>query len=297
MDFRKILTDFFSFTKRERIAIGVFFLLLLSGLAYRAWNQFKSVKKYPLVITSVPDTTNYFLAKREKHKQAFNFTESLPEIIDPNYASFNELIAIGLNKRQAATILKFRSSGGYFYFKQDLKRIRTIDSSTFVQISRYIGLKEKPVSDYAAVDTKQTPEKQERKPVQIIELNSADTVQLKSINGIGSYLANKIVFYREKLGGFISVNQLLEIRGMREENFNAVKDKLNVNIAGIRKIRINQADKDELSRHPYISYAEAKLLVNYRLQHGNYQNKEDLNNILGIEESSIERFLPYLSFE
>ncbi|MDH5597966.1 MAG: helix-hairpin-helix domain-containing protein [Cyclobacteriaceae bacterium] len=129
-------------------------------------------------------------------------------------------------------------------------------------------------------------------------INTADTMDLKQIKGIGSVLANRIVNFRDKLGGFISLNQLYEVYHLDS----AVVEKMQ-KITFIdnnfipTRIKINLVSEGELAQHPYIVYKMAKLIVVYRNQHGGFKGVEDLYNIQVLDSVLINRIFPYLSFE
>ncbi|HAL51567.1 MAG TPA: competence protein ComEA, partial [Sphingobacterium sp.] len=51
------------------------------------------------------------------------------------------------------------------------------------------------------------------------------------------------------------------------------------------------------AKHPYLSTKDAKLIVNYRDQHGRYVNIEDLTKIGTLSDLAIAKIAPYLIFE
>lgn len=97
-----------------------------------------------------------------------------------------------------------------------------------------------------------------------IELNSADTLQLQELRGIGPSFARRIVKYREKLGGYYAKEQLMEVYGFTEQLYSQVEKHVTVDASKIRKLNINELDIAELKRHPYISFYEAKAIFDYR---------------------------------
>ena len=130
-----------------------------------------------------------------------------------------------------------------------------------------------------------------------VELNSADTTALKKINGIGSYYAKSIIEYRDRLGGFRSVEQLLELKYMREESYEKIKEFLTIDALLIQPIFINDCSLEDLKNHPYITYKQANLIINYRKQHGNYNSIVDLEKLHLLDKTDIEKIEPYLSFD
>ncbi len=103
-----------------------------------------------------------------------------------------------------------------------------------------------------------------KKEIDVLELNSADTLQLQELRGIGPAFARRIVAYREKLGGYYAKEQLMEVYGFSAELYEKVKNQVKVNPSLIKKIDVNAYDIGYLKRHPYISYYEAKAIVDFR---------------------------------
>ena len=125
------------------------------------------------------------------------------------------------------------------------------------------------------------------------DLNAADTTQLKLLPGIGSGYAKRIIAYRDKLGGFIEVEQVSETYQLSELAIQSITEQCFVQ-KEVRKIALNKVEK---ITHPYLTYAQANSLISYRKQHGSYKNEQDLRAIKTLNESTIQRILPYLSFD
>jgi len=130
-----------------------------------------------------------------------------------------------------------------------------------------------------------------------IDFTEADSILLQIVPGIGAALGGRIIKYREQLGGFHSPNQLSEIYGLKPETIEEIWNYFEFSPKITRKIPINLAELDELSKHPYISYGEAKVLIAYRNQHGNYSSGTDLKQIKIFKSEWIDKISPYLSFE
>ena len=125
-------------------------------------------------------------------------------------------------------------------------------------------------------------------------MNTADTNQWKSLKGIGSKRANRIVKYRRLLGGFVSKNQLLEIYGLNDSLVEEIKPKLMLDSLKLNKININDASKKELATHPYISWNLANAIVNFRAQHGVYHSIEKIKEIHLVNDKIYLKIAPYL---
>lgn len=113
---------------------------------------------------------------------------------------------------------------------------------------------------------------------------------------IGSKLANRIINYRNKLGGFYSPLQLMEVYGLKPETFEIIKSRIQVNSDLIAKIDINKCTNDQLNKHPYFGYKISTQIINYRVQHGPYKSISDLKNIILLSQESIEKIKFYIKF-
>jgi len=154
------------------------------------------------------------------------------------------------------------------------------------------------IARFEASLSKQTKEVQERKtPASgfVIELNSADTLDLQRLYGIGSAFARRIVGYREKLGGFARKEQLLEVWGMDSIRYQGIKNHISADAGKIRRISVNTATFKELMHHPYMPYEVAKMLIIYRKKQKTIKSLEELKQIPPMNDSIFTRLLPYLS--
>lgn len=131
----------------------------------------------------------------------------------------------------------------------------------------------------------------------IVELNTADTTTLKKVPGIGTAFSNRIIKYRNLLGGFYSVTQLSEVYGIEEDRYNALKEWFCVNPELISKRSVNQLPADSLSRHPYINYRQARVMKQICRQKGKLEGWDNLLLLEEFTEFDIERIGPYISFE
>ncbi len=129
-----------------------------------------------------------------------------------------------------------------------------------------------------------------------VNLNSADSVTLLSVRGIGSLTAGRIVEYRRRLGGFVRASQLAEIRGMTEQNFERILPNIFIDTTLVTKININFAPASQLAAHPYVGDLALRKLLKMRQLKGGWRTVDELKeeNILGEQE--LERLRPYLSF-
>ncbi|MBO4499394.1 MAG: helix-hairpin-helix domain-containing protein [Bacteroidaceae bacterium] len=127
----------------------------------------------------------------------------------------------------------------------------------------------------------------------VLDLNEADTAQLVMVPGIGSYFACRITEYRDRLGGFYSTGQLLEINRLPDS---VIKWFVVADTFRVKKISVNRSTLDQLSGHPYISYRMAKALTDFRRREGAIKNPAQLALLEEFGERDLERVVPYLDF-
>ena len=135
-----------------------------------------------------------------------------------------------------------------------------------------------------------------RKQALRVELNSADTTTLQLMHGIGPAFANRIVKYRERLGGFVADSQLLEVYGFTPSLLEHIRPHLTLDTSHRRRLRINSVSLKELARHPYIEYYQARDLVNLRAKGVIFSTEEDLRAVPSMADSTLRRMKPYLDF-
>lgn len=132
------------------------------------------------------------------------------------------------------------------------------------------------------------------RPIQKVDLNAADSLQLTGLPGIGAWTAQKIMNYRRNLGGFISEAQLMEIEGLPDSllQWFTVTDTIPV-----IRIRVNLASVSELRRHPYLNFYQARAIVELRRERGKVQGPGQLSLLEEFTDQDLERLEPYLDFE
>ena len=130
----------------------------------------------------------------------------------------------------------------------------------------------------------------------VLEINTADSSDLEKLPMIGGFLAKRIVDYREALGGYVSLDQLLEIKYLKEEVWENLRRHWSCN-GKVHPLQINTANVEQLSAHPYLSYSQARRIFNYRIQHGPYRSIEALRLPKAIPDTMWNRILPYLAVD
>lgn len=224
---------------------------------------------------------------------------------NPNIATEDEFEKLGFSQRQIQTIKKYLKRGGSFKIKSDFAKLYFMTPERFEELLPFIELpesysppiKDKTTSSTSLADTKvlKTKEKEESSLIsKRVELNSADTIALKKLKGIGSYRANNIIQYRNRLGGFVSVDQLREVRSFDIQLLDELRPLLIVDTGLVKKIHLNRTTAKELTAHPYITSSQARSIIAYRETHGQYKVVADIRRSILIDENTYEKIKEYL---
>lgn len=177
-----------------------------------------------------------------------------------------------------------------------MKKIYSISLADHNRLEPYIDISAKEEKFTRSYEAKsETKTKNYIKSI-TIDLNKADTSELKRLRGIGSVLASRIVKFRDALGGFHDVDQVREVYGISQETFESIKSSLQTSSSDIKKIAINSLSMAELSKHPYISKKQAQAIINYRTQHGNYLDIYTLSQNKALDQDFLRKIEPYLEF-
>lgn len=284
---------FFGISTRE--ANGLMLLLpflLISVFVIPAYHKWQS--RQPIDFSENQRKLDSLLAHWPQKADSIIQKKSFFFPFDPNTASLADFDSLGFPDFLAQRIQNYRNKNGKFKVKADLLRIYGMDTSHYIQLMPYIELPDNLVGAKPKQETRKVaPEKVN--PI-LIDLNLADSIQLTKIYGIGAKLSTRIITYRTKLGGFVSIEQLKEVYGLDSAVINRIAKKYFIEPSfQPRKIILNQASEKELSSHPYIKYSLAKAMTAYRFQHGNFNSLEEVKKIALVDEAFYAKILPYLS--
>lgn len=262
-----------------------------------------------ILFTGSPSTSSISGTSRDSGHVRNVSNSSLPTrqverfFFDPNTADSAQLRRLGLQTWQIRNIYKYRAAGGIYREKTDFARLYGLTVKEYRELEPYIRIS----SDYlpaatlvkesASATAKHDTTFVHHYPQKIAEtahvvLNTADTTELMTVPGIGPYFARKIVQYGQRLGGYVNVDQLDEI-----ENFPAESKRfLVVEGATPQKLNVNKLTLNELKRHPYINFYQAKDITDYRRLHGPIKSLQDLRLLKDFPQAAIERLLPYVTY-
>ena len=338
------------FSDREIRAIAVF--LPLAGLLITA-------------LVLVRPSANPEAARRAEAAMEIRRDSTAMRPFDPNTATLDDLLGLGLSKHEAVSLLKYRAAGKVFRIPEDLALCYGISDSLYRRLAPWVRIGRKyaiapeeyrtgrilpeplppqpfridtvsvrylraigalskrqaeafvrwrdlsgiydmeelrdcyVVSDSVAAALEPYvifPERKPRPTEQPVELNTADSATLRSVNGIGPRTVVSILNYRERLGGFLRAEQLAEVPGVTERNYEKILKQIYCDSCKIRKIDINFASPKVLGKHPYIAPQALRKLLKARQLKGGWSTAEELveENIMTRKEAA--RLAPYLQF-
>lgn len=216
---------------------------------------------------------------------------------DPNTISPEEWTQLGLSAKQIKVITNYVAKGGKFFNKEDLRKIYSISERDYARLEPYITIStpQKTATVYQPTERPTKYSESNSRKV-IVKVNEADTPAFKSLRGIGSVLASRIVKFRDGLGSFHDLKQLKEVYGISEETFQQIAEQLELAGHPIKKLEINTLDINALSKHPYINKKQAQLIVNFRNEHGPYTDMRNLSQNKGLDPEFLRKIEPYLEF-
>ncbi|MBP6687388.1 MAG: helix-hairpin-helix domain-containing protein [Lacibacter sp.] len=317
----KWMKDYFSFTKKERNAIIIFGLLALLFALLPTIFPFLVKDEIELVIDTAAqrelNALEILPEKNERTAAAYSaadlYQPKEPKFkkyrqeqfkgelfaFNPNTATGEEWMRLGLREKTIQTILKYRNKGGRFYKPEDLQRIYGLHHDEYERLIPYIQIESQTKTNTEATVTAPTEIKNQRKEyvAVLVDINVADTTDWKQLKGIGSTYARRIVNFRNKLGGFISIDQVGETFGVPDSVFQKVKQQLRLSSAEVTQIDINNSTIEELKAHPYIGFSVANAIVQYRNQHGQFTMLTDLQKIGAIDQPLYRKISPYLTLK
>jgi len=221
---------------------------------------------------------------------------------NPNTATEKTLRQLGLSKKATKILLKFRAKGGQFYKKEDLKKIYGVTETQYQQLEAYIEIPKRAIvqnntpTTYNNSSNRIEPASENFKKPPTIDINKATADEWQSLYGIGPSYAKRITNFRDKLGGFNSIQQVAETYGIPDSTFQKIKPFLTASPI-FQKIPLNSSDYKMLSNHPYIKSQLAKTIIAYRKQHGPFKNIEGLKEIVILKEETFAKISPYLSID
>ncbi len=314
---KRFVNDYLSYTHKERIGIFVLLTLILICLLipflypylihpkqydHKEFNN--EIARLKLLQSDSTENKKYspknfnedyldYAGPSDKN----NFTKVRVEVFyfDPNKASAEEWKRLGIKDKTIATIQKYLSKGGHFYKPEDVSKIWGLSPADIRRLTPYIRIENKR-AEYVKNTSETFTKRPSYTPKSLapVDINIADTTAFIALPGIGSKLAQRIINFRSKLGGFYNIDQVGETFGLPDSTFQKIRSKLVITNSSVKNININTALLEEMKLHPYIRYNIANAIIQYRAQHGNFSSIADLKKIMLITDEVYNKVEPYL---
>lgn len=297
--------DFFYFTRMERQ--GIIVLAVLIALVFTAcWlvssqeevivtDTGKFEKDYADFVASIEERKK---KQNADYKNDFRERKVVLSPFDPNTTDSIGFLDLGLPSWMAKNILRYRAKGGKFRVPEEFKKIYGLTEEQYAILLPYIYINDASVKRdtvrLLARESQRDSTKVYKYPTgTVIDLNEADTTELKKIPGIGSGIARMIVGYRRQLGGFYDIEQLKEI----QINTRELRPWLMIGKNKIQQLNLNKASIERLRAHPYINFYQAKVMVEYRKKKGSLKSLKQLALYEEFTEEDLKRISHYICFE
>jgi DNA uptake protein ComE-like DNA-binding protein len=285
----KFVKMYFYFSPSERKGIVFLtFVLALVILIPSVYHQFIPENNIQISVSQLQN----FDSLTKKIDYSGNQNNEL-FLFNPNTASESELKQLGFTDKNIATLKNYLSKGGKIKSVEGLKKIYGLNEELVDKLTPYIQLENNELANNKTAAFADSTKHNKPKQFEPLELNSADSLQLVKLYRIGPKLASKIIDQRTKLGGFLNLNQLTEIWGFDEDILYDLQGKIYVDANKAKRINLNTVTEEELKMHPYFKFKVARVIVNYRNQHGKYKSFNDLLQIKIINDSILNRIKIY----
>ena len=303
----EFLRRWFAFSKGERVAIvtilALILVLILACLFRPSRKSLSDASLHDLDSLLALRQAAIELQQQQQAEKPQEVTELHPFPFNPNTITEEEWLQMGLTDRQVRSIMNYKAKGGRFYSKSDVEKLYAISEEEYAQLEPFIVLPEvargnasktsAKKQESRAFDDKPKPEK---KAIPVVDLNTVDSTTLVELPRMGGYMASRIIAFRDKLGGFVEVAQLLDVKGLDSTRFAAMRPYLLIGDTETRRIDVNRADFKTLVGHPYLSYEQVKRIFRQRESRGMIKNWAQLEALLK-EEGEVNPLLEqYLSY-
>lgn len=278
---KNFIKSYLLFSQRERIGLLVVVLMLIFFLFL------PQIFRPKIAMIQAADTAWIKEVEYQESKVELP-VKTVKEIryfyFDPNTANELDLKMLGLTPKNAQTIIRYRNKGGQFRNALDILKIWGIDSTRAKALIPYIRIASSATPKNNLTPYKRGDYHPSYRPEKIpsIEINTATIAEWEALPGIGPVLAARIVKYRDKIGGFIEIEDITNTYGIKDSLFDAIKPFLQLKNTG--KPSINQASEGML-RKAGVSSSIAAAIVQYRKQYGFFEKLEDLRKIVFIRDA------------
>ena len=282
------MKSYFQLTRKDKIGIVAVSSIILVFVVLLNVNQHRGLEDPTYNAEMIPLNQNddSALDQTESHSSEFVETSGV-DYFDPNQISQTEWEGLGFSEKQAVSIVNYRQKYGAFESAQDVCKLYVVSDKKCQELSPYMLFEDEV--DSANPDVRVSN-------FESIEINSASSEELQKIKGIGPAYAERIIKFRNSLGGFCSKDQYAEVYGLMDESLNALEQNTHIDQQKIEKININKASKSEIKKHPYLR--DFKVVAKI-LEKREEQQLTSLNFLVEekvMNQNDLDKLLPYIEF-
>ena len=317
---KRLLKEFLFLRKGEQRALIFVLMILILSLSFRIIADQKMLPEVEpdqeffermAEIQKEIDSFRLASSSRQNRNETKNvIREVIPFPFDPNRISYDSLLNMQLSEYVCRNIVRYRDAGGVFYRPEDLEKIYGLEQDVFETLLPFIHIsaeflpgfyedtlkyKDRKKLSQAQLDTLRKDHIPTWKQDISVEINSADSISLLAIPGIGPWYAGRIIRYRELLGGFIQPAQLMEVYGMDSVRFEKILPYIRIDSSLIHPMDLNSVTFRDLLSHPYINRQETYAIMQYRDFQDSIKEVENILNNQIIEHDRFRRVRPYLT--
>ncbi|MEX0360366.1 MAG: ComEA family DNA-binding protein, partial [Allomuricauda sp.] len=276
------------FNKQERS--GIFFLLLLIIVlqgVYFYVSSSSNTEPSKFLVDNLEQSWVDSLRHIQQQKPSFKLYP-----FNPNFIKEYKGYTLGIAPDELDRLYAFRKQGKYVNSAEEFQRVTLVSDSLLLHIAPYFKF---PNWNNSAKSTF-TKKRNASNRVEILDLNKATAQDLKKVKGIGDKLSARIVKFRDRLGGFLVEEQLHDVYGLEPEVVERTLKKFKVlTLPEIRKVNVNTATVEELSRLIYINQSLAQEIVQFRQVNGSFKSLGDLTKVETFPNERIDRIKLYLT--
>ncbi|MCB0373386.1 MAG: helix-hairpin-helix domain-containing protein [Muricauda sp.] len=279
----------FRFNKQERS--GIFFLLLViiglqSGYYY---SKAKPFDRDPRVVLNTLEQSKLDSLRNSM----VNTFKIYP--FNPNYISDQKGYAMGMSVEELDRLFAFRKKNRFVNTAKEFQEVTQISDSLLGVMSPFFKFPDWKIRQEPIV-SERTVIKSPMGTFHVMDINTATVEDLKEISGIGETLSNRIIKFRDRLGGFLVNEQLYDVYGLEPEVVERTLLRYQVlQVPAVNKIDINMATEVELSKLVYINKELAKHIIIYRNEQGPFSSLDELTNVTTFPKDRIGRIKLYLT--
>ena len=271
-------------------------LIVLVQILFWLYSQFKVDRNDPLILNDEVQSKIDSLKERQAQKNSIKIYP-----FNPNFITDYKGYTLGMSLDEIERLHEFREQGKFVNSEEEFQQVTGVSDSLLNKISKSFKFPEWTQKVKISGSRNRGPissSKNELKSVSILDINRVTAEELKSINGIGDKLSERIVKFRDRLGGFLINDQLNDVYGLDPEVAQRVLQRYKVLKAPqIQKIDLETATVSELAKLVYIPRSVAENIVAYRELNGGIDSFDELLQIENFPADRIDRIPLYLSLK